>query len=467
MKQQSERLGRDPIPKLLASLAVPATVGMLVMALHSVIDTIYIARGVGTIGVAAVAISFPVQMFFLALAGAVGIGGSSVISRALGADDLDKANRAFGTILSLIIIFSMIGAFLGLLYLTPMLKLFGASATVMPYAEDYLGIILYGTISFTFGFAINNVVRAEGNAKIAMITMIMSSLLNILFTPFFLFTLNMGMKGAAYGTVTAQGLTAIYLLYYFMSGQSSLVINLAFLWPRLYLIREIMAIGASAFARQGSASFMLIIANNLLVHYGGDVAIAVLGIIHRVMMFTLMPILGIVQGALPIVGFNYGAGQGTRVSESIILAMKISTLISFLAFALVMTIPEPLMRIFTTDPEVIAVGRDALRIMFSLSMTVGIQMVTAGVFQALGKAKAAFVISLARQVLFLIPALLILPLFFQLNGIWLAFPLAELLSFILALFFISRYRSNFFVASTKYTGTGALYLMNESKDTKT
>ena len=215
------------------------------------------------------------------------------------------------------------------------------------------------------------------------------------------------------------------------------------------MLREIMAVGASAFARQGSASFMLIIANNLLVYYGGDIAIAVLGIIHRVMMFTLMPILGIVQGMLPIVGFNYGAGQRARVSESIILAIKTSSIISFTAFALVMAIPEPLMRIFTTDPEAIALGRDALRIMFSLSMTVGIQMVTAGVFQALGKAKAAFAISLARQVLFLIPALLILPLFFQLNGVWLAFPLAELLSFILALFFISRYRSYFFLEKTR------------------
>ncbi|MGM0652189.1 MAG: MATE family efflux transporter [Bacillota bacterium] len=449
MKQQSKRLGCDPIPKLLASLAVPATVGMLVMATHNVIDTIYIARGVGTIGVAAVAISFPVQMFFLALAGAVGIGGSSVISRALGANDLDKANRAFGTILSLIIIFSLIGAFLGLLYLTPMLKLFGASLTVMPYAIDYLGIILYGTISFTFGFAINNVVRAEGNAKMAMINMIMSSVLNIIFTPVFLFVLNMGMMGAAFGTVTAQGLTAVYLLYYFVSGQSSLSINTIYLWPRLYLIREIMAIGASAFARQGSASFMLIIANNLLVYYGGDVAIAVLGIIHRVMMFTLMPILGIVQGMLPIVGFNYGAGQRARVSESIGLAMKIASIISFSAFFLVMVIPEPLMRVFTTDPEVITIGRDALRIMFSLSMTVGIQMVTGGVFQALGMAKAAFVISLARQVLFLIPALLILPHFLNLNGVWLAFPLSELLSFILALFLISRYRAYFFLEQDK------------------
>ncbi len=446
MKEQSERLGRDQIPKLLASLAVPATVGMLVMALHSVIDTIYIARGVGTVGVAAVAVSFPVQMFFLALGGALGIGGGSVISRALGADNLDKANRAFGNILSMILIIGLVGSFLGLTYLSPMLKLFGASTTIMPYACDYLGIILYGTITFAFSFSINNIVRAEGNARVAMLTMIMSSLLNIFFTPIFMFALNMGMKGAAYGTVTAQSITAVYLLLYFLTGKSSLSIRLSYLALNYGLIKEIMAIGASAFARQGSASVMLIIANNMLVYYGGDLAIAVLGIIHRVMMFTLMPILGVVQGMLPLVGFNYGAGKTARANESIILAMKVSTLISCGAFLLVMSIPELLMKVFTTDPAAIEMGSGALRIMFAFSMTVGVQMITGGVFQAIGKAREAFVMSLARQVLFLIPMLLILPHFFGLAGVWIAFPLAEVLSFGLAIWLIRRHRDYFFAS---------------------
>ncbi len=449
MKQQSERLGRDPIPQLLVSLAVPASVGMLVMALHSVIDTIYIARGVGTIGVAAVAISFPVQMIFLALSGALGIGGGSVISRALGANDLEKANRAFGNILSIVLVVSFIGALLGLIYLTPMLKLFGSSVTIMPYARDYLGIILYGTISFAFGFSVNNIVRAEGNAKTAMLSMIMSSVLNILFTPVFMFALNMGIRGAAYGTVAAQGITAVYLFLYFFSGRSSLIIRLRYLAPRYDLIREILAVGASAFARQGSASVMLIIANNLLIYYGGDLAIAVLGIIHRVMMFTLMPILGVVQGMLPLVGFNYGARKKVRVNESIILSMKVSTFIAFGAFLLVMAIPGPLMMVFTTDPAAIEMGRSALRIMFALSMTVGMQMITGGVFQALGKAREAFILSLARQVLFLIPLLILLPLMFDLTGIWLAFPLADLFSFILALWLINRHRDYFFTNNEK------------------
>jgi putative MATE family efflux protein len=444
MKEQSERLGSDPIPKLLTSLAVPATVGMLVWAVHSVIDTIYIARGIGTLGVAAVAISFPVHMIIMALSGAIGIGGGTLISRALGAGNLEKANRTFGNILSLVILVSISGAFIGLSYLIPMLELFGSSSTIMPYASDYLRIILYGTIFFAFSFAVNNVIRAEGNSRMAMITLIMSSVLNAILTPIFMFAMNMGMQGAAYGTVLAQGITASYMFLYFFSGKSSLMVKIQYLKFDLPLIKEMLTVGASAFVRQGSASVMLIIANNLLVYYGGDLAIAVLGIIHRVMMFTLMPILGVVQGMLPLVGFNYGARQKKRVNESIVLAMKVSTAISLFAFILVMAIPTQLMMIFTTDPAAIEMGRGALRLIFLLSVTVGMQMITAGVFQAIGKAKEAFVMSLARQVLFLIPLLVILPRFIGLNGIWLAFPLADFFAFFLALWLIKNHKDYFF-----------------------
>ncbi len=449
MKQQSERLGIDPIPGLLADLAVPATVGMIAMALHSVIDAIYIARGVGTIGVAAVAITFPMSMIIMALSGAIGIGGASVISRALGAGQLEKANKAFGSILAMILVVSISGLLLGLTFLTPMLKLFGASDTILPYSCEYISIILYGTIFFSFSFAVNNIVRAEGNARIAMITMILSSFLNILFTPVYMFAMDLGMSGAAYGTITAQGLTSAFLYYYFASGRSTLSIRLRYFSIKLHLVREILTIGASAFVRLGASSVMLIIANNLLVSYGGDLAIATLGIIHRVMMFTLMPIMGVVQGLLPIVGFNYGAKKKIRVNEAIVLGMKVSTAIALFGFLLVVAFPGFLMKIFTDDPVLIEMGIPALRILFALTATVGIQMVTGGVFQALGKAREAFVMSMARQILFLIPMLILLPLHFGLNGIWLAFPVADIFSFALALWLIRRHRDYFFLDRNK------------------
>lgn len=449
MKQQSERLGIDPIGKLLADLTIPATVGMLAMALHSVIDAIYIGRGVGAIGVAAVAITFPLSMLVMAISGAIGIGGASVISRALGSNQFSKANQAFGSVLMMIVIVGIAGVLLGLTFLTQLLKLFAASDTIMPLSSAYLGIILYGTIFFSFSFAVNNIVRAEGNAKVAMATMVISSLLNIILTPIFMFALNLGMSGAAYGTIMAQGLTSLYLLYYFYIGKSSLSIVIKYFTLNLRLVKEILTVGASAFVRQGAGSIMLIIANHMLVFYGGDMAIAVLGIIHRVMMFTLMPIMGIVQGMMPLVGFNFGARKKLRVRESITLSMKVATLIATTGFLLVMFFPGLLIQIFTDDPALIAMGKSALRIMFAMAFTVGLQLVAGGVFQALGKAKEAFVISMARQILFLIPLLLLLPPLIGLNGVWLAFPLADLFSFALTVWLIFRFKDYFFLNSEK------------------
>ncbi len=446
MKQQSERLGTEPIPQLLAKLAVPAMTGMIMMASHNVIDTIYIDRGVGMIGVAAVSIAFPVQMLAVAVAGAFGIGGGALISIALGSDELDQANRVFGNIISMVLFFSISAALLGLTLLNPMLLLFGSSDTILPYAREYMGIILYSTVFFAFAFAVNNVIRAEGNARIAMLTMILSAVLNIIFTPIFIFGLDMGIRGAAYGTVLAQGITAVYMVAYFASGKSSLSFKGAYLIPRWLLVKQILAIGASAFVRQSSSSIMLIVANNQLIFYGGDQAVAVLGIIFRVIMFTMMPILGIVQGLLPIVGYNYGARQSVRVSESIVLGMKAATAVSGVAFILVMALPEQMMMIFTSDAVVIDIGKSALRTIFAFALTIGLQMVTSGVFQALGKAKAAFFLSMSRQVLFLIPLLWLLPLLFKLPGLWWAFPAADLMAFLLSLWFIKRYAGIFFRA---------------------
>ncbi|MEW6625025.1 MAG: MATE family efflux transporter [Bacillota bacterium] len=444
MKPQSERLGKEPIPRLLTKLAVPAMVGMFVMAFYNVVDAIFIERAVGTVGVAAVSVAFPVKMIIMALAGAVGVGGASLISRMLGSKEVDKANQVFGTVISIVLLISVIGIFLGLKLLTPILYLFGSSETILPFARDYLGVILYGTIFFAFAFSINNIVRSEGNAKIAMMTMIISAGLNVVLTPIFIFIFGLGIKGAAIATVLSQGITALYLVLYFAAGKSSLSFKALYLRPSWLIIKQVLAVGSSAFVHQAAGSIMFIIANHMLIFYGGDLALAVFGIIHRVLMFSFMPIFGIAQGLLPLVGYNYGASLHTRVSESILLAIKASTGIAILVFAMIMVFPKPIMLIFTKDPAAINMGIAAMRIMFALSITIGLQMVTGIVFQALGKAKAAFVLSMSRQVLFLIPLLLTLPFIFNLSGVWLAFPLADLLSFLLALWFIKRYRWIFF-----------------------
>ncbi|RQD77027.1 MAG: MATE family efflux transporter [Candidatus Syntrophonatronum acetioxidans] len=443
MKEQSEQLGKEHIPKLLLNLSLPATVGLLVMALYNVVDAIYIGWGVGTMGVAALSIAFPVQMLVTALGGAVGIGGGSAISRRLGSGERDRANQVLGNIISILLVISALGAITGLMFLTPMLYLFGSSETILPYARDYVGIILYGVIFFATIFTLNNVVRAEGNAKTAMFSMILSAGINIALTPVFIFILDLGIRGAAYATVLSQALGVIYLVYYFASGKSSLSFEFSYLVPRLNIINEILSIGASAFARQASLSIMLIVANNVLIVQGGDLGVAVFGIINRIMMLAIMPCMGIVQGVLPIVGFNYGAHQHQRVSEAILLGMKVSTIIVSVTFMAVMFFPNLLMSIFTGDGEVIEMGQTALRIIFILSFTVGIQLVSGAVFQAIGKARAAFILSVARQGLFLLPLLLLLPIGFQLKGVWLAFPMADLLAFLLALWYIRNHRDLF------------------------
>ncbi|MDQ0338555.1 putative MATE family efflux protein [Caldalkalibacillus uzonensis] len=444
MKIQSERLGKEPIPKLLASLSIPAMVGMFVMALYNVVDAIFIARSVGTIGVAAVSIAFPVQMIVMAIAGAIGIGGASVISRRLGAGESDEANHVFGNVISIVLIVSGIGVIAALSFIEPLLYAFGASETILPYARDYLGIILYGTVFFAFGFSMNNIIRSEGNAKMAMLTMVISAGLNMLLTPLFIFGFGWGIRGAAGATVLAQAITAVYLVYYFKSGKSSLTFKPAYLRPNLTILKQILAIGSSAFVHQVAGSIMFVVANHMLISHGGDLAVAVFGIVHRIIMFTILPMLGIMQGTAPIVGYNYGAQLYQRVSETIKLAYKVSTLMGLVIFVLVMAFPKLFLLIFTNDTEVLEMGSTALRFMFALCMTIGIQMVTGGVFQALGKARAALILSMARQVLFLIPLLFILPPFWGLTGIWLAFPLADLLAFCLALFYLYRYKNLFF-----------------------
>lgn len=448
MSLQSDRLGVDPVPKLLADLTIPAFVGLFVMGLYNIVDTIFIARGVGTLGVAGVSIAFPVQMIISSLAGALGIGGASVISRRLGANKKEEADEVFGNVVGLVLLLSVIGVFLALSMLTPLLRLFGASDTILPYASDYLGIILYGTIFHAFLFCMNNIVRAEGNAKTAMSTVLISSILNIILDPIFIFQLNMGVKGAAWATLLSQVISAVYLTVYFAAGKSVLTFKIANLRPNFPLIKEIAAIGASAFVRMSSLSLMLVVANNMVLHYGGDLSVAVFGIIHKVSMFSVMPIIGIVQGLLPVAGYNYGAEQHDRVSQAIMLSWKAASAIAIAGFLAVMFFPRQIMLIFTNDYEAIEAGLAALRIIFALNFTIGIPIVNGGVFQALGYAKEALILSLSRQVLFLIPLLIVLPLLFGLQGVWIAFPAADFFSLLLALWYVKKYRSIFLLTLT-------------------
>ncbi|KIL43350.1 multidrug transporter MatE [Jeotgalibacillus alimentarius] len=444
MKQQSERLGTEKIPSLMIRFSVPAFIGMFVMAFYNIADTFFIARRIGTVGVAALSIAFPLQMIITAFAAAIGIGGASIISRRLGENRLDEANKIFGNVIWLVGFLSVIMVIAALAFLEPILIAFGATADILPYAAEYLSIILYGAIFQAFAMSMNNVVRSEGNAKMAMLTMVISAGLNIVLDPIFIFTLDMGMAGAAIATVISQAVGAIWLYLYFRAGKSSLELRWIGLLPDWRVVREITQIGSATFVRQTAGSLMFIAVNWMLVIYGGESAVAIFGIINRIMMFAIMPMFGIVQGMQPIIGYNYGAKLHYRVSETLKLGIGISTVMAIFVWAVTMLFPGAMMSVFSTDPEVISGGEEAMRFIFLIVPIIGFQMVTGGLYQALGKAKISFVLSMARQLIFLIPLVLILPTFLRLTGVWLAFPIADGLAFLLSLFFVWRDRGSLF-----------------------
>lgn len=431
-------LGNESISKLLFKLSLPATVAMMVQALYNFVDTIYIGRGVGTIGIAAVSVSFPIQMIIMALAQMVGIGGASIISRSLGAKNVEKAEKTLGNMLGIIVIFSVAIAVLGSVFIKPILTLFGATDLIMPYAIDYMSVIFIGNIFFSFAMTSNNVIRAEGNAKVAMISMLISGVMNIILDPIFIFSFDMGIRGAAIATLVSQMIGVVYILSYFMRGKSSLHFHIKDIKFELPILKETFAVGSSAFARQVAGSILAIILNNLLGLYGGELSIAVFGVINRLLMFTFMPMFGIAQGFLPIAGFNYGAKKYDRVKEVIKTATKVTTIFSLTAYAILMIFPEFLISIFTTDPDLISQGVWATRINVSVIFIVGFQVVGASLFQAIGKAGPALFLSMSRQILFFIPIVFLMSNLYGLAGIWATFPISDLLAFTVTLIFVLR-----------------------------
>lgn len=433
MAKGSDFMGKEGIPSLLFRLSSPAMIGMLVQAAYNLIDTFFVGRGVGVLAIAGLSIAFPLQMIIMAIAQTIGIGGASIISRSLGARQYRRADRVLGNMIGTVVMFGIIIAISGLVWLKPILVLFGATEDILPYASDYMAIIFLGTVVFAFSITSNNVVRAEGNARFAMMTMLISAGVNTILDPVFIFIFNMGVKGAAYATIISQGCTALWLTWYFFSSKSSLKPGFKDLFPDLQILKETFAIGASAFMRQGAASLTAVILNHSLGIYGGDMAIAAYGVIRRLMMFAIMPIFGIVQGLLPIVGYNFGAKKYCRVQAAIRLSIIISSLICLLSFGILFIFPYQILALFTSNMEVLRIGTHASRVIALGLPVVGFQVMASGMYQAIGKALPALLLSMTRQLFFLIPLVFTLPLIWALEGIWIAFPAADFGAFIVAL----------------------------------
>ncbi len=431
-------LGSKKISSLLSKLAIPATIGIVSASLYNILDTIFIGRGVGTLAIAALGIVFPMWMIVMSLAQLIGMGSGSVLSRSLGKKDYEKSYTVAGNSFFLVFLIGIISTAVVMIFLDPILILFGATENILPYARDYLFITSIGFIYFPFIVASNNLIRAEGNAKTAMTIMIIATGLNIVLDPIFIFALNMGIKGAAYATIISQFIGFIYVVYYFASGKSSLKIKLKHFKLKLAIVKEIFILGFASFIRQVSFSLVTIIINNVLKVQGGDIAIAVYSIINRIIMFITMPMFGIVGGTQPIIAFNYGAKKFDRVKQSLKLSVIVAMITGVVFFLAIMIFPSGTIGIFTKDTRLVEGGIFPIRMIIMLFPFIGFQHIGAAFFQSIGKASPSILLSMVRQILFLIPLILILPIFMGITGIWIAFPIADLLAIIITAVFLKK-----------------------------
>jgi len=356
------------------------------------------------------------------------VGGASIISRALGGDDHDKACKVFGNMATLTILLVIVLGTVGFVFMTPILELFGAQGDIPEPARAYFSITLLSVPGLAFAMMGNNVMRAEGEPKIAMYVMMVPAIVNLILDPIFIVWLGWGIEGAAWATTLAYYASGGYTLWYFLSGRSELTLYRSSMVLDGKLVREIFSIGIVTLARQGTISLLTIVLNRTLFQYGNEVAVAMYGIINRVMMFANFPVLGITQGFMPIAGYNFGAGKMQRVREIINYSIRSGTLISLGLFAGVLLLAEPIVSIFTNDPELVAKTPSALVISFLAVPLITAQLVSSAYFQAIGKAWPALILTLTKQGFFLIPFVLILPLFFGLNGVWYAFPISDVLA---------------------------------------
>ncbi len=437
-KARAEQLGLKPIPQLLIQQAVPASIGILVMSLNILIDTVFVGQWIGPNAIAAINVVLPVSFFIGALGMAIGIGGSSIISRALGDQNIEKALKTFGNQSTLTLLFTVGFVIIGLSFIETLIPLFGGKGALYAPAKIYYTIVLYGVPLLGFCMMGNNVVRAEGKPRYAMYAMMLPSVSNLTLDVVFIYIFDWGMAGAAWATTISYGVCALYLLYFFNSSKSELHLQRTHFNLQKSIVQQIGALGSVTLARQAVVSIVVLLVNNILFRYGGETTVAVYAIVSRSLMFALFPVLGITQGFLPIAGYNYGAKNFDRVREVINTALLYATVLASIIFSLIMVFTEAFVTIFTNDPNVLAQTPEAMRWVFAATPIIGIQLIGAAYFQAIGKALPALLLTLTRQGFFLIPLIFILPPYFDVFGVWLAFPIGEAIATVITAFFLFR-----------------------------
>ena len=434
--QSSLTLGTVPVGKLLLQYSVPAIIASIATSLYNIIDSIFIGQGVGAMAISGLAITFPLMNLVIAFCMFIAAGGSTICSIFLGQKDNKRATDVLNNVLVLAVIHSVVFGGLSLFFLDEILYFFGATQETISYAREFMRIILYGTpISYIF-IALNNMMRATGYPKKAMITALLSVAVNLALAPIFIFVLKWGIAGAAFATICGQAVAMVWVVRHFFDKNS--YVHFAFNGELLSwkIVKRIYSIGLSPFLMNVCACIVVIFINTALLKTGGEngnLAVGAYGIVNRTGMLFVMIVFGVTQGMQPILGFNYGAKQWHRVKHALKMGVVAGVVITTMGFLVAEILPQQVASLFTTDATLIGISRTGFIISFVFFSAVGGQIVIQNFFQSIGKPKVSIFLSLTRQLLFLIPTLLILPAFFGLNGVWWSLAVSDLLAFIVGI----------------------------------
>lgn len=438
-KNATLELGTKPIGKLLAQYAFPAIIAMIAASLYNIVDRIFIGQIVGPMAISGLAITFPFINLGAAFGAAVGIGASTSISVKLGQRDYETAENILGNTVTLNLIIGSSFGIICLIFLDPILRFFGASDTTIPYARSFMEVILAGNVISHMYFGMNAVLRAASKPRQAMTATIFTVLMNIVLDFIFIRLWGWGIRGAAFATVLSQALALCWQMKQFTNKEEILHLKRGIYRLKRYLVENIISIGISPFLMNVCACIVVIFMNNQLVRYGGDMAVGAFGIANSIAMIFVMFIIGLNQGMQPIAGYNYGSQQTDRLMRVLKLTIFAATGIMIVGWLIAHLAPYFCARMFTTDPELIRQAIKAIQINMMMYPLVGFQMVVTNFFQCIGKVKISIFLSLSRQLLFLIPFLVILPQFFKLDGVWASLPSSDLLASLVAAFIMIVY----------------------------
>ncbi|WP_061868850.1 MATE family efflux transporter [Prevotella intermedia] len=442
-KKATLELGTKPVGKLLAQYALPAIIAMTAASLYNIIDRVFIGQVVGPMAISGLAITFPFMILAAAFGAAVGVGAATTISVKLGQKDYESAENTLGNTITLNLIIGLAFGGICLLFLDPILRFFGASDATLPYARDFMQIILAGNVFSHMYFGMNAVLRAASKPRMAMFATIFTVAMNILLDTVFILWWHWGIKGAAFATVISQVLALCWQMKLFANKNELLHLKRGIYKLKANLVRNIISIGISPFLMNACACIIVIFINNQLVKFGGDIAVGAYGIANSIAMIFIMFVIGLNQGMQPIAGYNYGAQQYGRMMRVVKLSIITAICIMLTGWTLAMFAPYYCARMFTKDPELIKGSIKAIQIIMMMYPFIGCQMVITNFFQCIGKVKISIFLSLSRQLLFLLPLLVLLPNFYGINGVWASMPTSDLISVIVAISIMTVYLRRF------------------------